>query len=203
MDYKKIGQNIKKYRIEKGFTQNTLAKKIGKSESSIRKYEKGLVEIPNTVLENIARVLTISPSLLMPESDLVKQIIDISTEKGPFTPEYGLEHLVKGITDSVMSEYIKKIQTDYENQSTDDPNSIEVKDLKRKAHSIPKEALKVLRQAQAGIIESAALTVSQGRELLDSINKLNEEGQQKVKEYADDLAENPRYQRADAPDPEE
>ena len=59
MDYKKVGQNIKEFRIEKGLTQQALAKKIGKSESSIRKYEKGLVEIPNTVIEAIAKELDI------------------------------------------------------------------------------------------------------------------------------------------------
>ena len=59
MDYKKVGQNIKEFRIEKGLTQQALAKNIGKSESSIRKYDKGLVEIPNTVIEAIAKELDI------------------------------------------------------------------------------------------------------------------------------------------------
>ena len=44
MDDNKIGMNIKKYRKGK-FTQQELADKIGKTESSIRKYEKGLVTI--------------------------------------------------------------------------------------------------------------------------------------------------------------
>lgn len=32
MDYKKVGQNIKEFRIEKGLTQQALAKKIGKAK---------------------------------------------------------------------------------------------------------------------------------------------------------------------------
>lgn len=52
-----VGLNIKKARKSKGFTQKQLAEKIGRVESSIRKYEKGEVEVPNSVLEQIAQVL--------------------------------------------------------------------------------------------------------------------------------------------------
>lgn len=45
------------------------------------------------------------------------------------------------------------------------------------------------------IMEKESLTFFQNKDLLDSINKLNEEGQQKVKEYADDLAENSKYRK--------
>lgn len=38
-------------------TQADLAEKIGRSESSVRKYEKGLTEIPHSVIEKIARAL--------------------------------------------------------------------------------------------------------------------------------------------------
>lgn len=59
MNYKIVGKNIKTFRQEKKLTQGELAKLIGKSESSIRKYEKGLVEIPNTVIEAIADKLDV------------------------------------------------------------------------------------------------------------------------------------------------
>ena len=59
MDYKTIGENIKTYRKAKKLTQEDLANLINKSESSIRKYEKGLVEIPNTVIEYIAVALDV------------------------------------------------------------------------------------------------------------------------------------------------
>lgn len=44
------------------------------------------------------------------------------------------------------------------------------------------------------------LKAIQANKLQDSINKLNEEGQQKVKDYADDLAENPKYRKVDTPE---
>ncbi|MCG9969994.1 helix-turn-helix domain-containing protein [Pelotomaculum terephthalicicum JT] len=60
-----IGNNIKRERKNKKLTQQELADKIGKTESSIRKYEKGLVQIPTDVLEQIASVLEVSPFNLM------------------------------------------------------------------------------------------------------------------------------------------
>ncbi len=59
-----IGKKIKQYRKGK-MTQQELAAKIGKTESSIRKYEKGLVTIPLDVLEAIASALGITAFDLM------------------------------------------------------------------------------------------------------------------------------------------
>ena len=60
IDYEKIGKSIKALRNEKKITQVELGNLIGRSESSIRKYEKGLIEIPNSILEDIAKALDIS-----------------------------------------------------------------------------------------------------------------------------------------------
>lgn len=69
IDYKKIGEKIKKSRSEKKITQKQLAELIEKTESSIRKYEKGLIQIPGDVLEKIAKVLDISLfNLILDES---------------------------------------------------------------------------------------------------------------------------------------
>lgn len=69
IDYKKIGEKIKKSRSEKKITQKELAELIEKTESSIRKYEKGLIQIPGDVLEKIAKVLDISLfNLILDES---------------------------------------------------------------------------------------------------------------------------------------
>ncbi len=68
----KIGMNIKKYRKGK-MTQQELADKIGKTESSIRKYEKGLVTIPLDVLNNIATSLEVKVADLMGISDYLEE----------------------------------------------------------------------------------------------------------------------------------
>lgn len=59
-----IGKRIKRFRKGK-MTQKELGDKIGKAESSIRKYEKGSVTVPLGVLQNIAIALDIPPSELM------------------------------------------------------------------------------------------------------------------------------------------
>lgn len=74
LDYKKIGENIKKYRTGK-MTQSELAFLINRSESSVRKYEKGLIEIPNSVIERIAEVLNVHVSDLRSDMDLLKKDI--------------------------------------------------------------------------------------------------------------------------------
>lgn len=64
--------NIKKYRKGK-FTQQELADQIGKTESSIRKYEKGLVTIPLDVLNRIANALEVKVADLMGISDYLEE----------------------------------------------------------------------------------------------------------------------------------
>ena len=61
MDYVEIGRNIKRFRKGR-MTQAELAERIGKSPSSVKKYELGLVEIPNSVIEEIAAALGIMPN---------------------------------------------------------------------------------------------------------------------------------------------
>lgn len=70
MDNKAIGQKIKEFRKRKNMTQKDLAASIGRTESSIRKYEKGLVEIPNSILEQIAEKLDITVKDLLPWKDI-------------------------------------------------------------------------------------------------------------------------------------
>lgn len=55
-----IGQNIKTYRKENKLTQKELAHLIGKSEITIRKYERGDITIPTVVLLLIAKILKTS-----------------------------------------------------------------------------------------------------------------------------------------------
>lgn len=59
MNKREVGMNIKKARKNKGLKQKELAKLIGFSESSISKYEQGLITIPPGVLEQIAKVLDV------------------------------------------------------------------------------------------------------------------------------------------------
>ena len=64
-DNKFIGNKIKALRTEKNITQEQLGELIGKTTSSIQKYERGVVEVPLSVLEKIANALDVSLLVLM------------------------------------------------------------------------------------------------------------------------------------------
>lgn len=76
MRFGDVGARIKEKRKEKKLTQAQLADLIDKTESSIRKYEKNLVEIPSEVMKKIAEALGTSESYLdgidMARSDVKK-----------------------------------------------------------------------------------------------------------------------------------
>lgn len=57
MDLKVLGAEIKKIRQSQKLTQKELGELIGKTESSVQKYESGATEIPMSVLGNIAEAL--------------------------------------------------------------------------------------------------------------------------------------------------
>jgi|GEM_PF-2126916 len=77
MNIEKLGQNIKHYRNLKGLTQKELASKINKTESSVRKYERGLVDIPNRVISEIAEVLGVTINDLIQEPDKFKSEFNV------------------------------------------------------------------------------------------------------------------------------
>lgn len=68
IDYEKIGLKIKENRKRLKLTQKELGEKIGKTESSIQKYEKGLTQIPNDVLEKLSEVFQMSVFELLSEN---------------------------------------------------------------------------------------------------------------------------------------
>ena len=61
-----IGERIKQKRLSKGFTQQKLADELGKSLSTIKKYESGMALPPIDVLTKISNVLRISSYDLLP-----------------------------------------------------------------------------------------------------------------------------------------
>lgn len=59
-----VGDKIRKYRLEQGYTQKELAIKAGLSESAVRNYELGNRTASQDQLEKIANALKISPFAL-------------------------------------------------------------------------------------------------------------------------------------------
>lgn len=61
-----IGKNIKKAREEKGLTQEELAQKVEVHVSYISRIERGVVNPSIEVIENIAKVLKVKSSAILP-----------------------------------------------------------------------------------------------------------------------------------------
>ncbi len=59
-----IGENIKKYRIKIGLTQEELATKLGKSKNVISNWERGDNKPDADVIEEICLIFNIAPNQL-------------------------------------------------------------------------------------------------------------------------------------------
>lgn len=64
-----LGENIKKYRKEKGMTQKEVASKINKSCSTFQKYELNLTQPPVDVIKEIADALGVPMMNLLYNAD--------------------------------------------------------------------------------------------------------------------------------------
>jgi len=63
---KQLGENIKKVREKSGKTQEELAEKAGIHVSYLSRIERGVVNPSVEVLENIAKVLKVKSSNILP-----------------------------------------------------------------------------------------------------------------------------------------
>lgn len=75
MDKKEVGANIKKARKNSKMTQRQLGEKIGKTESSVQKYESGETECPLSVLELIADSLNVDLLELLDSEEQVEMLM--------------------------------------------------------------------------------------------------------------------------------
>ena len=61
----KMGERIREKRLEKGYSLRELAKIMGYHHSTIGKIENGLVDLPQSRIEQFAEVLGTTPAYLM------------------------------------------------------------------------------------------------------------------------------------------
>lgn len=67
INIKATGLRIKALRRERGLSQTELAEKIGKSLRCVQKYEKGETDMSLSVVNEIARALSVSPACILGE----------------------------------------------------------------------------------------------------------------------------------------
>ena len=64
-----VGARIRKYRLDRGLTQEELADQLGIVKSMVSYYENDKVDLKRSVLEDIARVLNVTVACLIEENE--------------------------------------------------------------------------------------------------------------------------------------
>lgn len=76
-----LGDKIREYRLQRGYTQEELAQKVGyKSKTTINKIELNINDIPLSKVEAFAKALGVAPSDLMGWEKEPAPTIDIGEE---------------------------------------------------------------------------------------------------------------------------
>lgn len=75
-----LGEKIKKFRKQKGYTQKQLAEKAGISRNSLIKYENGDMSPSIQILQQIAAALDVSVSDIFPGTGADNRIADLHRE---------------------------------------------------------------------------------------------------------------------------
>ncbi|WP_265026403.1 WO male-killing family protein Wmk [Wolbachia endosymbiont (group A) of Bibio marci] len=80
LDYK-VGQKVKRWRLERGYTQEDLAKKIGTTRQVVLQYEKGTRRISIEKLYAITEALSVSITDLIPIQRVSKSCLEDEGEE--------------------------------------------------------------------------------------------------------------------------
>ena len=108
-------ERIRKYRLERGYTQQQLGEKSGRAESTIRRYEIGKLNPKLETIKKIANALGISVNELIDESgtndyEILKDNFDKGQDQDLFTRlglkniKYKLNNIEYDITATIIQE---------------------------------------------------------------------------------------------------
>lgn len=62
----RLGEEIKRLRLERGYTQQQLGEKLGVQKSAVQKYEKGTVKnLKQETLMKLCQIFDVSPAVFM------------------------------------------------------------------------------------------------------------------------------------------
>lgn len=102
-----VGERIKKIRLEKGMTQQDLAKRTGINDANIRKYEGGRQNPKLETLERIAAALEVDPYYLVFGDEKIQSndTISITEFRGEFNADKMKEDILRNALDDTMKKY--------------------------------------------------------------------------------------------------
>lgn len=101
-----IGSNIQLARKFLNMTQKELADKINKTESSIKKYETGITNVPLNVLETISDVFNIPKDTLIGSEDVLRFYLLLNKES---SDDSSMKYYKDLIFNNILNTYAEKM----------------------------------------------------------------------------------------------
>lgn len=171
-----FAKNFNEAMERKGIRQIDIVKDLGFNSSTVSNWSKGIMLPRSDKLKILSNYLGVSAAQLMGWSENY-EFKDITSSS------FDIAAIRRAIDNAIPSEQSKKEK--------------ELREIIDKLQSSSKaaEGFDILKQLTEQLPERAEQMISYGEDLLEAINKLNDAGQQKVKDYANDLAENPKYRK--------
>ncbi|MCU6747682.1 helix-turn-helix domain-containing protein [Faecalicatena acetigenes] len=171
------GEKIRNIRKEKGLTQKQLAELIGTSQQNLAQYENGKRNPKFLTIKKIAYALEVPFTQLVPKGDDTETIESLQAIRS--TGEIDFNRIASAIKKAMSSEH-HRINLSEEL----------TKSLESVIEQHQKEQENDERFKMYGFPDATSI-----KRISDVYLKLNEEGQQKVVEYATDLSQNERYKK--------
>lgn len=174
-----IGEKIKEIRENSGLTQKELAKKCNLAEITIRQYELNKRQPKIETLQTIAAALNTSYLNLLPQINYRADVILEAIEK-------------TGLKDNISEQLAKALSASIDTQNQYSQSTINVlREILQGVHADLENTAKEIRRTEK-MMEA---------DLIEKFDALNLDGKEKVVDYANVLAENPRYSKEKATDP--
>lgn len=193
-----VGENIKRFRKKANLTQKELAEKCGFAEITIRQYENGKRAPKIETMQKIATVLAVPISDLIQSSPEIdpNSLHSITSSVEKIQKKYNhdssaLVSVQKGIKEANK---VQKSIHSIENLSKDIQKIRKIEDSVQRyfnTDTVPSDNTDIRELSLADLV------------LLDVFHTLNEQGQDKIIIYLDDIAGNPKYRADVAPDQDE
>lgn len=191
-----LAEQIKKRRIEMGYTQDELAKKVGyKSRSTINKIEKGINDITQSQIILFAKALECSPAYLMGWEECETE--EIPPSASSFLKRLKEARKKRGLTIRQMADLLGVVASAYGQYEAGD----------RKPDFIKIMAISEILEVSTDYLFFGVDTVTNNNthqlselenKLVADFRKLNTSGKEKAYEYISDLTTMEKYIDADS-----
>lgn len=204
-----LGEKIRQARQDKRMTQKELASQIGKSFSSVQKYEMDLATPPVTVIEKIAEVLEVNSFYFLKESKF--GLAALKPPPRSFAERLRIIRMDRQYTQEQLAQYtdlsVNSIRLYESGKQTPSPNALrqlsQALECEEEELTNPECPIGFTSTYNINALLYSACVSSDERKLLDVFKQLNQSGQQRAIERVEELAEIPKYQRTAPPAPAE